>query len=100
MSEAVMAALITGGCAVLAQVILTRQSNLRMLAEMEKRSEISDVRLEGKIEGMRALWEARLAGLTEAVSRHRGSAERVPVLEEKIKVLNNRIGDLERGMHD
>ena len=46
MSEAVAVALITGACAVIAQVILTRQASTRTLAEIEKRSEISDVRME------------------------------------------------------
>ncbi|MBQ6174068.1 MAG: hypothetical protein IJK28_05545 [Clostridia bacterium] len=96
MSEAVAVALITGACAVIAQVILTRQASTRTLAEIEKRSEISDVRMEGQIERLKGVWEVRLSSLTEAVNRHSGFAERIPVLEEKIKVLNNRILDLER----
>lgn len=96
MSEAVIVALITGACAVIAQIILASHTNTKVLAEMEKRSEISDVKLEGQIERMKGVWEVKLSSLTEAVNKHNGFAERIPVLEEKIKVMNNRIADLER----
>ncbi len=96
MTEAVIVALITGACAVIAQVILSHANNNKMLSELEKRSEISDVKIEGQIESMKNVWDLKVTALTEAVNRHNGFAERIPVLEEKIKVMNNRISDLER----
>lgn len=96
MSEAIIVALITGACAVIAQVILSHANNSKMLSELEKRSEISDVKIEGQIESMKGMWDLKVTALTEAVNRHNGFAERIPVLEEKIKVMNNRISDLER----
>ena len=92
----VLVAVITGACAVAAQVILAHAGSAKMLAELERRSEISDVKLEGRIEQMKSVWDVRLAQLTESVNRHNGFAERIPVLEEKIKVMNNRISELER----
>ncbi len=102
MSEAIIVALITGACAVAAQVILSHANNARVLSELEKRSEISDVRIEGRIERLQGVWEVKLNSLTEAVQKHNGFAERIPVLEEKIKAMNNRILDLERSVdhHD
>lgn len=99
MSEAIVVALITGACAVIAQIILSHTNNKAMLSELEKRSEISDVKIEGQIDRMQGVWEVKLNTLTEAVQKHNGFAERIPVLEEKIKVMNNRIADLERAIH-
>ncbi|MDD6728452.1 MAG: hypothetical protein PUE08_04435 [Eubacteriales bacterium] len=39
----------------------------------------------------------RLEKLEEKVDKHNNFAERIPVVEEQIKVINHRIDDLERG---
>ena len=44
-----------------------------------------------------AVTEARLEELTREVRLHNNFAQRVPVMEEQIKVINHRLGDLERG---
>lgn len=38
----------------------------------------------------------RLEKLEEKVDKHNSFAERIPVVEEKIKVLNHRVSDVER----
>lgn len=40
----------------------------------------------------------RLSRLEEKVDRHNRFGERIPVLEEKLKVVNHRLDDLEGGM--
>lgn len=42
----------------------------------------------------------RLEKLEEKVDKHNSFAERIPVVEEKIKVLNHRISDVERSCCD
>lgn len=42
-----------------------------------------------------AVTETRLEELTREVREHNGFARRMPVVEEQIKVINHRIGDLE-----
>lgn len=42
------------------------------------------------------LTEYRVKQLEIKVDKHNNFAERIPVIEEKIKVANNRIDDLER----
>lgn len=42
-----------------------------------------------------AVMETKLEALREEVQKHNNFAQRMPVLEEKIKVINNRIYDLE-----
>lgn len=43
----------------------------------------------------RAVTETRLDELTREVREHNNFARRMPVLEEKVKVINHRIDDLE-----
>lgn len=93
---AVVVAVITGIFALAGQIVLSRSNNEKMLKEIEKRSEISDVKLEGQITNMKDTWNIQLAQLTQSVNRHNGFAERIPVLEEKIRALESRVGDLER----
>ena len=50
MPDTIIVALITGACAVIAQLIISYNTNQRMLSELEKRSEISDVKIEGQID--------------------------------------------------
>ena len=42
-----------------------------------------------------AIIETKLEHLTEAVRKHNNFAEKIPVIEEQIRVANNRIKDLE-----
>lgn len=43
-----------------------------------------------------AVTETKLDELTREVRRHNNFAERMPVVEEQIKVINHRIADLEK----
>lgn len=42
-----------------------------------------------------AIIETKIEHLAEAVKKHNNFAEKIPVIEEQIKVANNRIRDLE-----
>ena len=46
-----------------------------------------------------AVTETKLEELTREVRLHNNFAQRVPVMEEQIKVANHRISDLENAMH-
>ena len=46
-----------------------------------------------------AVTETRLEELTREVRLHNNFAQRVPVIEEQIKVANHRIADLENTVH-
>lgn len=41
----------------------------------------------------------RIQQLEEKVDKHNNFAERIPILEEKLKVVNHRLDDLEKGNH-
>ena len=53
-------------------------------------------RTEQKIATAQAVTDTKLEELTREVRQHNNFAQRVPVLEEQIKVANHRISDLER----
>lgn len=52
--------------------------------------------LAGSYSGIK-LMTYRIEKLEESISKHNEMIERMPVLEEKIKVINHRLEDLENG---
>lgn len=80
MSEAILVALITGGLS-LAGVIISNFTSMR--------------RNESTIRTAQAVTDAKLEDLTLEVREHNQFARRMPVVEEQIKVINHRLGDLE-----
>lgn len=99
MSEAILVALITGACAIAAQLIISRQSSKDLYAQLDKRSEASDLKIEAKLERHQAVTDTKIEELTREVRRHNDFAERIPRLEERIDATNSRIDDMvkERG---
>lgn len=83
MSEAIIVALITGGLS-LAGVVVT------CLATAKKTEKAAAV--------AQAVTETKIDELTREVRSHNNFAQRMPVVEEQIKVINHRISDLE-GYH-
>ena len=81
MSEAIIVALITGGLTLLGTII-TGNRNAR--------------ELDHKLDKKQAVTDAKLEELTREVREHNNFARRVPGLEEKMKVANHRIENLER----
>lgn len=81
MSEALLTALVTGGLS-LAGVII---SNLLAARKTEAAMRINQ-----------AVTDTKLEELTREVRAHNNFAQRMPVVEEQIKVMNHRIGDLEQ----
>lgn len=83
MSEAIIVALITGGLS-LAGVVIT-------CAVTARKNETS-------MKINQAVTDTKIDELTREVRLHNGFAQRMPVVEEQIKVINHRIEDLE-GYH-
>ena len=82
MSEAILVALITGGLS-LAGVVVT------CLVTARKSEKVTAV--------AQAVTDTKIQELTREVRLHNGFAQRLPVVEEQIKVINHRLTDLERG---
>ena len=69
-----------------------KESNRVMLEQLKAHSAESD----SKLEKAQAITDTKLENLAAEVRKHNGFAEKIPVLEEKMKVANKRIDDLEK----
>ena len=96
MTEAVVVAMITGACAIIAQLLISKASAKDLFSKLDKQSELADQQLDAKIQKWQAVTDTKIEELTREVRKHNNFAERVPVLEEKISVANQKISDLER----
>lgn len=95
MTEGIIIALITGTCAVVAQLIISRQSSKDLYAKLDKQSEINDQKLDSKLERYQAVTDTKIEELTREVREHNEFATRVPLIEAENKRLNERIKALE-----
>jgi uncharacterized coiled-coil protein SlyX len=55
----------------------------------------SNKEIQHKLETHQAVIDTKIDSLTAAVNKHNHFAERMPVVEEQIKVINHRLEDLE-----
>ena len=78
--EYIITALITGGLS-LVGVIITNVS--------------SSKKIEAQLMTSQAVTDTKIQELTREVRLHNNFAQRMPVVEEQIKVINHRIADLE-----
>lgn len=85
MSEAIIVAIITSGLSLIGVIV----SNNRTAQNMDKS-------MDAKLDKQQAVTETKLEELTREVRAHNNFAQRIPVLEEQIKVANHRIEDLEK----
>ena len=81
MTDAIIVALITGVLSLIGVIIANNRTAHDMDAKLEKQQAITQTQLEE---------------LTREVRMHNNFAERIPVIEEKIKAANNRIESLEK----
>lgn len=91
MSESIIVAIITGGLALIGVILTNRKSTAELFAKLDKQSELSDAKLDTEIRVVKT----QIDELTREVRKHNNFAERVPVMEEQIKVVNHRIDELE-----
>ena len=94
--DEILVAVITAGLSLVGTVITVLAANRQTLAKLQRESELSDIRLDAKLEKHQAVTDTKIEELTREVRKHNGFAERVPVMEEQIKAANHRIEDLER----
>lgn len=80
MSPEIIVAIITGVVTIFTVVINSALSQREMNAKLDK---------------SQAITQTRLDDLTREVREHNDFGRRIPLLEEKIKVVNHRLDDLE-----
>ena len=81
MSEAVVVALITGLITLIGTVMSVHASSKKTDENLRTNQAVTDTKLEE---------------LTREVRAHNNFAQRLPVVEEQIKVINHRLSDLEK----
>ena len=84
MVEALIAsgsAIIVGILSLIGVMITNNKSNTKMQNEMKTSQAVTD---------------ERISELTREVRLHNNFAQRIPVIEEQIKVVNHRVGNLEQ----
>lgn len=94
MSDAIIVAII----ALIGEIVIAGISNSGIIARLDKQSSLADSQIHGEIEVIKQ----EMTGLRKEVEKHNNLIARtykleqdVAVHEEKIKVANNRISDLE-----
>ena len=83
--EGIIASIITGGLALLGVIISNIASNRKIEAELSKAQAVTDTKLEE---------------LTREVREHNSFAQRIPVMEEKLKNIDRRLETVERRVDD
>ena len=96
MSDAILVALITSGVTLLGVILTQVFSTKTMYSDFKQKSELQNLELRKDLEKMQAIQNGKIEDLTEEVRKHNHFAEKIPVIEEQIKVANHRIEDLER----
>lgn len=81
MSEAIIIAIISGGLSLIGVIVSNSHTSQSMNDKLDKQQAVTETKLEE---------------LTREVRAHNNFAQRIPVLEEQIKVANHRIEDLEK----
>ena len=81
MSEAIIVALITGSLSLIGVVVTC----LATAKKSEKATAVAQ-----------AVTDTKIEALTREVRLHNGFAEKIPVIQEQIRVINHRIDDLEK----
>lgn len=84
-TDTIAVALITGGLSLVGVVITCLAT--------AKKSETA-------VKISQAVTDTKIQELTREVRLHNGFAQRMPVVEEQIKVINHRLTDLERGAQE
>lgn len=80
--ESIVTAIIAGGLALIGTVITVSSGQKKT---------------EQRLQTAQAVTDCKIDELTREVRLHNNFAQRVPVMEEQIKVINHRIADLEEG---
>ena len=81
MNQAIIVALITGGAAIVSNVLTANKSSRELNFKLEKQQAVTDTKIEE---------------LTREVRAHNNFAQRMPVVESKIETLSDTVGELKK----
>lgn len=90
MSEAIVVAVVS----LVGTIITVWAANRHTLAELDKKSELSDQRLDAKLERHQAVTDTKIDELTRKVERHNNMIERTYQLEGRMHEVESDIQEL------
>lgn len=80
MNEAIIAALITGGCAIIANIVTSNKAAREMDHKLEKHQAVTDTKIEE---------------LTREVREHNNFAKRMPAVEQELSDMHKTVDKLQ-----
>lgn len=86
--------IIVAAISLIGTVVTVLAANRHTLAEIEKKSELSDIRLDAKLEKHQAVTDTKIEELTRKVERHNNMIERTYQLEGRMNEAEHDIRDL------
>lgn len=92
---ALLGVIVTSVASVRVQKVNARKAREETIDAVKQQSELADQKLDAKLERHQAITDIKIEELTREVRAHNNFAQRMPVVEEQIKVINHRIEDLE-----
>lgn len=90
MSDAILVAL----ASLVGTIITVWAANKHTLAELEKKSELSDAKIDAKLERHQAVTDTKIDELTRKVEKHNSMIERTYQLEGRMAELEHDVRDL------
>lgn len=94
MSEAVIAAIATAVLSLIGTVITVLAANKQTLAALDKKSELSDAKLEAELRKHQAVTDTKIDELTKKVEKHNNLIERTYKLEGEMQEVQHDIRDM------
>lgn len=88
--DEIFVALISAGASVIVGVLTL----IGVIVANSKSNNKLNTSIQSHLETAQAVTDTKLEELTREVREHNGFARRMPVVEEKIKVLNHRVDDI------
>ncbi len=88
MSDAVIVGLLAAVASIIAAVLTSRATQNSVEESLKISNEVQNVKIEHLAEEQK--------GLKEELKKSNNYAQKIPVIEEQIKVVNHRVSDLER----
>ena len=88
MSDAILAAVITGFLTLIGQFFTSRGQQSRMMDAFQHQSEMTDAKLSGEIAKNHAVTQTQITNLTNEVRAHNEFAKRIPAIEARLNALD------------
>lgn len=91
--------IIVAALSLLGTIITVWAANKHTLAELDKKSELSDAKIDAKLERHQAVTDTKIDELTRQVEKHNSMIERTYKLEGRMNEAEHDIRDLKERAH-